>query len=238
MRHSVLSRIHKTYKNVPQNERRTIPRFSPHRKRPASYRDDSQCTLGELRLRLRWRFLCIPRWSEECRERRNCSLVVCHRCARFQPVVPAVAHDTHKHVRYAHRRLVQRRVGRGNGTYTHCDARKRTVFRRIWILVLDHVGISDGTDIFGIFLRQFIFSELNRKHDQFIQYLLFLQEFLSAGVGFVLYALVLLRVRGNLTTIGGRWRMRWIPRSQAWQLSIGRDMLDSAMLRVAANMVW
>lgn len=149
-----------------------------------------------------------------------------------------MAHDTHKHVRYARGRLVWSRVGRSNRTYNHCDAKERTVLRRFWVLVLDHVGISERTDIFGIFLRQFLSSELSNRQAKFAQYLLFLQEFLSAGVGFVLYALVLLRVRGNLTSIGGRWRMRWIPRSQAWQLSIGRDMIDSAMLRVAANMIW
>jgi len=73
------------------------------------------------------------------------------------------------------------------------------------------------------------------REQTFLEYFF---EFLSAGLGFVLYALVLLRVRGNLTTVDGRWRLIWIARSQAWQLSIGRDMIDSAMLRVAANLVW
>ena len=79
---------------------------------------------------------------------------------------------------------------------------------------------------------------------------------MSAGLGFALYALVLLRVRGNLIKVAeddedekerqvgrkqwayGDWRIIWIPRSEAWQLSFGRDMIDSAMLRIAANMVW
>lgn len=65
-----------------------------------------------------------------------------------------------------------------------------------------------------------------------------------------------MRVRGNLINVAeddeaekerqiGRrqwafrdWRFIWISRREAWQLSFGRDMIDSAMLRVAANMVW
>lgn len=53
-----------------------------------------------------------------------------------------------------------------------------------------------------------------------------------------MYTLVLLRVRGNLTQIEGKWRLRWISSSEAWQLSFARDMLDSAMLKVATSMVW
>ncbi|KAL5498654.1 hypothetical protein ACEPAH_2009 [Sanghuangporus vaninii] len=68
-------------------------------------------------------------------------------------------------------------------------------------------------------------------------YMEYFFEFLSAGLGFILYALILLRVRGNLTKVNGRWRLRWIQRSQAWQLSFSRDMLDTAMLRVATFMV-
>ena len=64
------------------------------------------------------------------------------------------------------------------------------------------------------------------------------KEFMSAGLGFILYTMVLLRVRGNLTKIDCHWRLRWIKRSEAWKLSISRDMLDTAMLRVAASMVW
>ena len=64
------------------------------------------------------------------------------------------------------------------------------------------------------------------------------QEFMSAGLGFVLYTLVLLRVRGNLTQVEGKWRLRWIPSSDAWQLSFSRDYIDSSMLKVATSMVW
>jgi len=73
------------------------------------------------------------------------------------------------------------------------------------------------------------------KEQTFLEYFF---EFLSAGLGFVLYVFVLLRVRGNLTLADGRWSLHWIPRSEAWKLSLGRDLLDTAMLRVSANMVW
>ena len=61
---------------------------------------------------------------------------------------------------------------------------------------------------------------------------------MSAGLGFFLYVLVLLRVRGNLVKVDNIWTLRWIQRSQAWQLAFDRDRLDAAMLRVVQNMVW
>ncbi|EJD05423.1 uncharacterized protein FOMMEDRAFT_103454 [Fomitiporia mediterranea MF3/22] len=73
------------------------------------------------------------------------------------------------------------------------------------------------------------------KEQTYMEYFI---EFISAGLGFILYTLVLLRVRGNLIIVNGRWHLRWITRSQAWQLSFARDLLDTAMLHVATNMVW
>jgi len=70
---------------------------------------------------------------------------------------------------------------------------------------------------------------------EFLEYFF---EFLSAGFGFMLYVLILLRVRGNLVIENGWLHFQWVSRSQAWQLSVGRDMIDSAMLRVAMSMVW
>jgi hypothetical protein len=64
------------------------------------------------------------------------------------------------------------------------------------------------------------------------------QEFFSAGVGFILYAAILLRVRGNLYQADDKWRLRFVPAGEGWKLSIGRDMLDSAMLKAAQHMVW
>lgn len=66
----------------------------------------------------------------------------------------------------------------------------------------------------------------------------FHQEFVSAGVGFILYSVVLLRVRGNLICNERKWSLRWVPRGQSWQLAIGRDLIDSSMLKVAQHMVW
>ncbi|KAA1473670.1 hypothetical protein DENSPDRAFT_741383, partial [Dentipellis sp. KUC8613] len=64
-------------------------------------------------------------------------------------------------------------------------------------------------------------------------------EWLSAFLSFVLYTFSLLRVRGNLIRdINGRWRLRFVPRGESWQLAIGRDMIDAAMVRVASIVVW
>ncbi|ETW75926.1 hypothetical protein HETIRDRAFT_481455 [Heterobasidion irregulare TC 32-1] len=64
-------------------------------------------------------------------------------------------------------------------------------------------------------------------------------EWLSAAASFVLYTCILLRVRGNLArTASGRWALHVVPRGSAWRLALGRDMLDSAMLGVAAVVVW
>jgi len=64
------------------------------------------------------------------------------------------------------------------------------------------------------------------------------QEFFSAGLSFILYSIVILRVRGNIIQSDGNWCLRVVPRGQSWQLSFGRDLIDSAMLKVAQNMVW
>jgi hypothetical protein len=44
---------------------------------------------------------------------------------------------------------------------------------------------------------------------------------------------VLLRVRGNLTKSNGKWRLRWVPSEDAWQLAVSRDLIDSLMQKVA-----
>jgi hypothetical protein len=64
------------------------------------------------------------------------------------------------------------------------------------------------------------------------------QEFLSAGISLLLYIAILLRVRGNLTKdTSGRWRLRFIPSSEAWQLALARDILDSASLGLAQAII-
>jgi len=63
-------------------------------------------------------------------------------------------------------------------------------------------------------------------------------EFMSAGLSFFLYSAILLRVRGNLIVVGGKWCLRFVPRGERWQLAISRDTTDSSMMHVAARMVW
>jgi len=74
-------------------------------------------------------------------------------------------------------------------------------------------------------------------HDEqvFLEYFF---EFVSAGVGFLLYVAVLLRVRGNLVIMDGHWQLRFVPRGESWRLQMRRDVIDTSMLRVAAHMIW
>ncbi|KAL1661391.1 hypothetical protein GGF50DRAFT_105360 [Schizophyllum commune] len=73
-----------------------------------------------------------------------------------------------------------------------------------------------------------------RLEQIFLEYFL---EFCSAGLGFLLYIAVLLRVRGNIIYSQGKFRVRTVPSGQGWQLAIGRDFLSSAMFAIAKNMV-
>jgi hypothetical protein len=70
----------------------------------------------------------------------------------------------------------------------------------------------------------------------FLEYML---EWTSAFFSFILYMAVLLRVRGNLIQDSNRrWSLRWIPRSESWQLGFARDYLDSCTVKMAAIIVW
>jgi len=75
------------------------------------------------------------------------------------------------------------------------------------------------------------------KEQTFLEYFF---EFFSAGVGFLLYIAILLRVRGNLYYVEAeeKWHLRTVPSGQSWQLAFGRDLIDSSMLRAAKHMVW
>ncbi len=66
-----------------------------------------------------------------------------------------------------------------------------------------------------------------------------IQEWMAASFSFILYVAVLLRVRGNLIqeTAGG-WSLRWVSRSESWQLAFARDYLDSCLVKMAAIIVW
>lgn len=61
---------------------------------------------------------------------------------------------------------------------------------------------------------------------------------MSAGIGFLLYIFVLLRVRGNLVIQDEQWHLRFVSSRESWRLQVGRDVIDTSMMRVAAHMVW
>ncbi|KAJ7275081.1 hypothetical protein C8J57DRAFT_1714784 [Mycena rebaudengoi] len=73
-----------------------------------------------------------------------------------------------------------------------------------------------------------------RKEQLLLEYLL---EYLSVVLSFFLHTATLLRVRGNLTRVDGRFRLRFVPLGDSWQLALGRDFTDSTMLRLAQRMI-
>lgn len=79
---------------------------------------------------------------------------------------------------------------------------------------------------------------INNKYPEEQIFLQYFFEFLSAGLSIILYLIIILRVRGNLVTINGKWRLQHMRAWDSWRLAIGRDLIDSAMLRFAQSMVW
>ncbi|KAL0578768.1 hypothetical protein V5O48_003221 [Marasmius crinis-equi] len=63
-------------------------------------------------------------------------------------------------------------------------------------------------------------------------------EFLAAALSFLLYSIILLRVRGNLVHNKGKWQLKFISKEDSWRLGFARDLIDSSMLKVAQRMVW
>ncbi|KAJ6631178.1 hypothetical protein B0H10DRAFT_711186 [Mycena sp. CBHHK59/15] len=74
-----------------------------------------------------------------------------------------------------------------------------------------------------------------RTEQIFLEYFF---EYLSVVLSFFLHTATLLRVRGNLLRVEGRWRLHFVPLGESWQLALGRDFTDSTMLRLAQHMVW
>ncbi|KAJ7151095.1 hypothetical protein C8R46DRAFT_1123246 [Mycena filopes] len=74
-----------------------------------------------------------------------------------------------------------------------------------------------------------------RTEQIFLEYFF---QFLSVFVNLFLHTATLLRVRGNLLRVDGKWRLRFVPPGSSWQLALGRDFTDSAMLRLVQHMVW
>jgi hypothetical protein len=62
--------------------------------------------------------------------------------------------------------------------------------------------------------------------------------FFAAGLTFVLYTIILLRVRGNLTKVDGKWKLQFLPSGESWKLSLSRDLLDMQVLNLVKRMIW
>jgi len=69
-------------------------------------------------------------------------------------------------------------------------------------------------------------------------YLEYLFMFFAAGLTFVLYTFILLRVRGNLTKVDGKWKVQFLPSGESWKLSLSRDLLDMQVLNLVKRMIW
>ncbi|KAJ7723420.1 hypothetical protein B0H16DRAFT_341916 [Mycena metata] len=69
----------------------------------------------------------------------------------------------------------------------------------------------------------------------FMQYLF---EFTSVIFSTFLYTATLLRARGNLIKVDGRWVLRFLSAGDSWQLDFGRDFTDAASLRLIKHMIW
>jgi hypothetical protein len=100
--------------------------------------------------------------------------------------------------------------------------------------VLDKLKVSGRTNIARIPRRTHRIEAL----EKYLPADHTLQEFLSAGLCLILYTAALLRVRGNLQQIDGKWTLRWVNRGEGWKLSFGRDLIDSYMLQLAQRMIW
>ncbi|KAF7318348.1 Git3 domain-containing protein [Mycena chlorophos] len=63
-------------------------------------------------------------------------------------------------------------------------------------------------------------------------------EYVSAVLCFFLYVFLILRMRGDLARVDGRWRIRFLPKEEAWMVSLRRDLIDYTMLQATQKMVW
>ncbi|KAF7348502.1 hypothetical protein MVEN_01367700 [Mycena venus] len=77
-------------------------------------------------------------------------------------------------------------------------------------------------------------------HEYRVQQILmqYLFELLSIVLSFVLYTATLLRARGNLLKVDGRWKLRFLSAGESWKLDFGRDFTDTASLRLIQHMIW
>lgn len=62
--------------------------------------------------------------------------------------------------------------------------------------------------------------------------------FISAAISFILYFIILLRLKGNIYTIEGHWRIRWISPKDSWRLTLAQDNVDAQILKVILILLW
>lgn len=64
------------------------------------------------------------------------------------------------------------------------------------------------------------------------------QMFLSSAISFILYFIILLRLRGNIYTMDGHWRIRWMSSEDGWRLKFTQDNVDGQIIRVVRILLW
>jgi len=64
------------------------------------------------------------------------------------------------------------------------------------------------------------------------------QMFLSSAISFILYSIILLRLKGNIYTMGGHWRIRWMSSENSWRLKLTQDNIDGQIIRVIRILLW
>ncbi|KAJ7721955.1 hypothetical protein DFH07DRAFT_294704 [Mycena maculata] len=104
------------------------------------------------------------------------------------------------------------------------------------IVFLGPVGIQTVArgPYFGIERLSCWITDNYRMEQIFLEYLI---EYMALFLNVLLHTATLMRVRGNLLRVDGKWRLRFVPLGDSWQLALGRDFTDSTMLRLAQHMV-
>jgi hypothetical protein len=105
-------------------------------------------------------------------------------------------------------------------------------FIAILVAVLPRALMKPGIPYFGI---AGYWCWIRREYSTARIVLEYLWMYVSVGVSTVLYALIFLRLRGNLLIEDGKWSLRWVAADETWQLQIGRDLVDTHMLKVASH---
>jgi len=61
--------------------------------------------------------------------------------------------------------------------------------------------------------------------------------FISAGLCAIIYVLIYLRLRGNISGSGWSLRIRRIPKSERWAVKLSRDEIDSRLYKLAKQLI-